>query len=501
MSRPIQEPSTPRRITKQGWADAQLERRGIVDQWIYVGVYIGPGDPGNDQGTLGNGQHWETGPFSPLFENGFMNSDPTAPVRFRWHHFYTGVELDGGFTGGPVGATIYTLPPGQWIPEQDQFFPITSGAVTVDNVQIVAVTGAVVWLGRGTGGATGATGAGVTGPTGPTGPTGAAGTTGSTGAGVTGATGSTGMTGSTGVTGMTGVTGPSGPTGGTGSTGPAGTTGATGPTGATGTTGVTGSTGVTGQTGETGSAGLDGLRGPTGPSGAVSLTGSTGPTGATGPTGMTGETGPAGSAASTGATGSTGPPGIDGARGPSGATGMTGITGSTGITGATGPTGTTGATGQTGVTGETGPSEWTTITKTIDESVTSSATTQNDDELFISGISSGHSIVFEAVIIYASPAGGSTPDIKYEFDEDGTLRGWFAHEHLGTSDTAADSITSLGVTTGAAGTAAGKRLIVFRGGWFAGGGTLNFKWAQNTSGVNATIVYANSYLRYKDMGA
>lgn len=475
MSKPIVEPSGFRDIGSLKGRTTQLEHRGIADDWIYVGVFVAPGDPGNDSGTLGDGTAWETNYLSRPFENGFSNADPTAPVRFRWHHFTTGLELDGGFTGGAVGDVIFTLPPGQWRPDQDQQFVIPSGPDSV-SVVYVYTTGEVVWMGMGTGGATGADGvagpAGPTGPTGPQGSAGAQGATGPTGAGITGATGDTGPT---------GPTGPSGPTGAgaTGPTGDAGATGATGPTGSTGETGagVTGPTGPTGVTGPTGEG--EGVPGPTGP---------TGPTGITGPSGD-GGTGPTGPTGITGATG-------DGGTGPTGPTGPTGSTGETG-TGSTGPTGSAGPTGSTGPTGPTGDNGWTTVTKTGDESVASSTATQNDDELTFS-TAAGTLYIYEAVIIYASPDGGGTPDIKFEFDDASAQpEGMWSVWRLGTTNVAGASDLTLGVTTTTAGTAATKRLILVQGWVIGGGGSTTFKWAQNTSNVNPTIVYAGSYLRYK----
>ena len=73
-----------------------------------------------------------------------------------------------------------------------------------------------------------------------------------------------------------------------------------------------------------------------------------------GPTGPTGPTGPAGSNGSTGPTGPAGSDGNDGSTGPTGPTGPAGSDGNDGGTGPTGPTGPAGPTGPSGGTGPTG---------------------------------------------------------------------------------------------------------------------------------------------------
>lgn len=146
-----------------------------------------------------------------------------------------------------------------------------------------------------------------------------------------------------------------------------------------------------------------------------------------------------------------------------------------------------------------GSSEWTTVTKASDESVVSSAVLQDDDELFFTA-TSGKIYMFEAVIVYASPAGAGTPDFRAGFGEDATTtRGLMQGQYF----TAADAtIASANFATDQAanfvcGTAAANRALRVIG-WHAGnGGTFRLKWSQNSSNVNATIVRAGSYLRYK----
>lgn len=141
---------------------------------------------------------------------------------------------------------------------------------------------------------------------------------------------------------------------------------------------------------------------------------------------------------------------------------------------------------------------WTTVTKASDESVTSSTVLQDDNELFFSTVAGGV-YEFEAILIYASPAGAGTPDCKVLFAEDATLRGQFGGHALTTADAAStgQSGTGTGSTAFGLGTAAANRGVKLTGVHTGGGGTLKVQWAQNTSSVNATIMRAGSILRYR----
>lgn len=139
------------------------------------------------------------------------------------------------------------------------------------------------------------------------------------------------------------------------------------------------------------------------------------------------------------------------------------------------------------------------VTKASDESVSSSTVLQNDDELFFTATSGGIYEI-EGVIIYASPAGGGTPDIKVAFGEDATTRGGVAVTGLQTTVdtwTFIATINSNQTANAAVGTNAGNRAILINGGFLGNGGTFRFLWAQNTSSGNATTVKAGSVLRYR----
>lgn len=145
-----------------------------------------------------------------------------------------------------------------------------------------------------------------------------------------------------------------------------------------------------------------------------------------------------------------------------------------------------------------GGSEWTTVTKLANESIASNQTLQDDDELFFTA-ASGSMYAFEAIIIYASPAGAGTPDIQLAFGEDATDRGQWAAQIRGTGTDAATTGNAITINTTpqGSGTAAAKRGAYCIGTHLGNAGVFRFRWAQNSSNVSATIVYAGSYLRYR----
>lgn len=138
------------------------------------------------------------------------------------------------------------------------------------------------------------------------------------------------------------------------------------------------------------------------------------------------------------------------------------------------------------------------ITKAVTESVASSTVTQNDDELFVA-LTSGKVYLIELLIAYDSTAGGATPDIKYDIGEDATDRGAFSAWRFNITDAGGTVAVSADQAAFTSGTATTARLMLIRGVYFSNGGTFRFRWAQNTSGVNATRVLAGSILRYKQI--
>ncbi len=150
-----------------------------------------------------------------------------------------------------------------------------------------------------------------------------------------------------------------------------------------------------------------------------------------------------------------------------------------------------------GIAGAVGGLEWTSIVKGGDTSVASSATLAADPDLQFTGVS-GAVYEIEAIPVYASPAGGGTPDIKLTFAEDGTTRGIHLNVGLDGGDFGASSATGNSTAfSSTRGTATGNRACLMTGTYFSGGGTVAVYWAQGTSGTNATIMRAGSILRYR----
>ena len=140
------------------------------------------------------------------------------------------------------------------------------------------------------------------------------------------------------------------------------------------------------------------------------------------------------------------------------------------------------------------------ITKAADESVTSAAAFQDDNELLFT-TTNGVTYMVEVMVLYASPAGGATPDIHFIFGEDATNRGYLIGLGYSTAD-AQNNLFLDGNTVsigGNFGTATTKRIVNIRGTYTGGGGTAKLRWAQNTINANATTVYAGSYLRYRSL--
>lgn len=147
---------------------------------------------------------------------------------------------------------------------------------------------------------------------------------------------------------------------------------------------------------------------------------------------------------------------------------------------------------------------WTDVIAAMDQDVASSTTPANDNELFFT-MAANTMYQFEAYIVYGSPAGGGTPDLKYAFTGPATLTGLYVtlnvFDATDTSTNIAGARPTLGTTT-ALGTSATPRMANISGWAYSttggsGSSGLIFQWAQNTSNVNATRRYAGSVLRYR----
>lgn len=153
------------------------------------------------------------------------------------------------------------------------------------------------------------------------------------------------------------------------------------------------------------------------------------------------------------------------------------------------------ARGTLGITGVGSSAGWdASITKSTDESVSNSTTAQDDDELKFTP-SSGGTYLWEALVVYVSPAGTTTPDIKIQ-PTDGATQGQYMSLNFTTNDTANLQGVQHG-TVLSSGTTGTNRLVYLKGFFTSpSGADFVLKWAQATSNGNATTVKAGSVLRY-----
>lgn len=144
--------------------------------------------------------------------------------------------------------------------------------------------------------------------------------------------------------------------------------------------------------------------------------------------------------------------------------------------------------------------------KTANETVTSSTTLQNDDELFVS-VSASTYYKFTALLLWTS---GGTPDFKFALSmpASATARGAIANwsnagaagsllvNSFTLTDTTAVSISGAGTTF----SSQGQHTLVH--GYIltsVTAGTVYIQWAQNTSDASNTVVYAGSWLQLQQL--
>jgi hypothetical protein len=144
-----------------------------------------------------------------------------------------------------------------------------------------------------------------------------------------------------------------------------------------------------------------------------------------------------------------------------------------------------------------------TVVAASDQDVASNTTVADDAELKFDLVAAA-TYYFELYLVYNSPVGTTTPDMKFAFAGPATLTGTYTNTlSLTTADAAQNptTVTAL-TTTSTVGTAATARVVKIEG-WVnsTGGGSgasgFRFQWAQNTSGANATRRLAGSLLRYR----
>lgn len=140
-----------------------------------------------------------------------------------------------------------------------------------------------------------------------------------------------------------------------------------------------------------------------------------------------------------------------------------------------------------------------TVSKPIDESVTSSTVLQNDDDLVLA-VSANATYVMDGYIM-ASGAGVGTGDLKIDF----TIPSGATMKYTSFGVTTASPAVQYEATVNANSTA---RAIGTNGSTDMGSaiqavitvgstaGSVQLRWAQNTSSGTATILRATSYLRF-----
>lgn len=136
--------------------------------------------------------------------------------------------------------------------------------------------------------------------------------------------------------------------------------------------------------------------------------------------------------------------------------------------------------------------------KTSNESVTSSTTLQNDDELFVS-VTTNSSYLVHCMIFCD---GASTGDIKIQFTgpAGATLSGVVNGLTLGAASASDDQVASIDLATaksfGLQGGAGTTRPLSVLATLVVGGtsGTFRLQWAQDTSDATATRVMTGSHL-------
>lgn len=132
--------------------------------------------------------------------------------------------------------------------------------------------------------------------------------------------------------------------------------------------------------------------------------------------------------------------------------------------------------------------------KTIDETIISSSTLQNDDELFL---------VVAANCVYRIAArinynSGTTPDFKMAFTYPSGLTMKYAANQVPAAGSAFAEFESIETTIQLAEGAGADRALLIEGIVIVTtGGTLQIQWAQNTLTASNTIVRAGSYMELR----
>lgn len=133
--------------------------------------------------------------------------------------------------------------------------------------------------------------------------------------------------------------------------------------------------------------------------------------------------------------------------------------------------------------------------KTVDESLSSSTTYQNDDGLFVTGAANAVYVAW-IHLVYQSP---TAADFQYRFSvpSGATLPGW-SFLGVNASSVFVYGAANSGGVSGLGGTAADQVMDAW-GPIIMGStaGTIQVQWSQAVSNATATIVRAGSYLHLR----
>lgn len=141
---------------------------------------------------------------------------------------------------------------------------------------------------------------------------------------------------------------------------------------------------------------------------------------------------------------------------------------------------------------------WVVKVKTVNETITSDNTLNNDADLQFSTAANTNYVVRGMLVMQSNV----TPDFQMAMSHSGTTTAEFGtYWRLRNSDTAFTNVVAM-TNPGSARTFT-TNTIDYNIIWFhyfvrvgASGGTLNVQWAQNTSDANNTTVFAGSFLEY-----
>jgi len=132
------------------------------------------------------------------------------------------------------------------------------------------------------------------------------------------------------------------------------------------------------------------------------------------------------------------------------------------------------------------------IVKSSDQSVISSTTMQDDDELF-KDVLNGETWLFNAVLF--AHEGGTNPNIKIRMGAVSGLTGPIEYVYHSEDGSEADTLSDFIETSVNISLSGSKSAIIIQGAFTAtANGRFVVQWAQGTSDTDPTVVHSKSYL-------